>query len=259
MTVEGVGRTRAGGGVAFTPGAIWFDLDNTLYDHRRAVRAALGVLYERYGLGRSGYSLEDTLREFFRVNQRLWLKLATGETDVATLRAARFAELWKALGLRPPEDAAALGREYLDVYLQHNYPLPGADETLAVLASRFPLGLLTNGFTDVQRPKIRRLGWEKYFRWVAVAEELGVFKPDVGVFRRVAELTGLCPSEILYVGDSPVEDIIPAAAAGLRTCWVRREGPEVGQWTPAARADLEVGDVRDVAVLFSVSGPSGGR
>ncbi len=229
--------------------AVFFDLDNTLYDHRRAAREALAEVYRRYRVADAGTTVDEFARLFFDVNQRMWLKLATGEIDVRTLRAQRFAELFERLGAPPPADAAALGREYLDVYLGRSYPLPGAEETLAALRPLLPLGLLTNGFVDIQRPKVERLGWDKYFAWVVVAEEVGVFKPDVAIYERMCEAAALWPGEILYVGDSPVEDVIAARKAGLRTVWVRRDGPEVARWAAEAEADYEVADVRDVVPL----------
>ena len=226
--------------------AVFFDLDNTLYDHRRAAREALADMYERYDVSRAGAGVDEFTRLFFDVNQRMWLKLATGEIDVRTLRAQRFAELFSRLEMQLPADAAALGREYLDVYLGRSYPLPGAEETLTALQPLVPLGLLTNGFTDIQRPKIERLGWHKYFAWIVVAEEVSAFKPDIAIFERVCEAAASPPEAILYVGDSPVEDVIAACKAGLRTVWVRRDGPEVARWAAEAEADYEVADVRDV-------------
>jgi HAD superfamily hydrolase (TIGR01549 family) len=232
-----------------TLGAVFFDLDNTLYDHRRAAREALAELYRRYDVARAGVDVDDFIRLFFDVNQRMWLELAAGEIDARTLRARRFAELFARLGTVPPAEAAALGREYLDVYLGRSYPLPGAEETLAGLRGLLPLGLLTNGFADIQRPKIERLEWGKYFAWVVVAEELGVFKPDAAIYERMCETAGLPPEDILYVGDSPVEDVMAARRVGIRTAWVRRDGPEVARWAAEARADYEVADVRDVEPL----------
>lgn len=231
------------------PRAVFFDLDNTLYDHRRAAREALSELYRRYGVADTGTPVDEFVRLYFDVNQRMWLKLATGEIDVKTLRARRFAELFALAGAAPPADAAAVGRDYFDVYLSYSYALPGAEETLAALRLLLPLGLLTNGFTDIQRPKIARLGWEKYFTWVAVAEELGVFKPDVAIYEKMCEMAALPARSIIYVGDSPVEDVIAARKLGLRTVWVRREGPEVARWAADAKADYEVADVRDVVPL----------
>lgn len=229
--------------------AVFFDLDNTLYDHRRAAREALAEIYLRYDVSRAGADVDEFIRLFFDVNQRMWLKLATGEIDVRTLRAQRFAELFGYLGVPPPAEAAALGREYLEIYLGRSYPLPGAEEVLAALQPLLPLGLLTNGFSDIQRPKIERLGWDNYFAWVVVAEEVGAFKPDVAIYRRVCEAAASPPEAILYVGDSPVEDVIAARKAGLRTVWVRRDGPEVARWAAEAEADYEVADVGDVVPL----------
>ncbi|UCH78163.1 MAG: HAD-IA family hydrolase [Candidatus Coatesbacteria bacterium] len=231
------------------PRALFFDLDNTLYDHRRAAREALAEVYRRYDVGATGTAVDEFARLFFEINQRLWLGLAGGEIDVTTLRDQRFAELFARVGVAAPFEAPVVGREYLAVYLERSYPLPGAEEVLAALAPLLPLGLLTNGFTDIQRPKIARLGWDPYFTWVAVAEELGVFKPDAAIYAQICRMAEASPAEIIYVGDSPVEDVMAARQVGLRTVWVRREGPEVARWAAEAQADYEVADVRDVAPL----------
>ncbi|MFG1748896.1 HAD family hydrolase [Streptosporangium sandarakinum] len=64
---------------------------------------------------------------------------------------------------------------------------------------------------------------------VATSEEWGVAKPDPAFFRRVVELSGAAPEETVYVGDHPANDIIPAKAAGLLTCMIRR-GPWGNLW-----------------------------
>ena len=59
---------------------------------------------------------------------------------------------------------------------------------------------------------------------VAMSDELGVAKPDAAFFRRCCELLGAPPGEVAYVGDRVDNDVLPAAAAGLRAVWLRR-GP----------------------------------
>ncbi|MFP4311052.1 MAG: HAD family hydrolase, partial [Nitriliruptoraceae bacterium] len=57
------------------------------------------------------------------------------------------------------------------------------------------------------------------------SEGLGVSKPDDAFFTRLVELTGVTAAhQLLYVGDRVDNDVLPAAAAGLRTCWLKR-GP----------------------------------
>lgn len=60
---------------------------------------------------------------------------------------------------------------------------------------------------------------------IATSDDLGAEKPSHAFFVKVAELVGdNAPSDVLYVGDRIDNDVLPAAAAGMRTCWLRR-GP----------------------------------
>jgi FMN phosphatase YigB (HAD superfamily) len=54
---------------------------------------------------------------------------------------------------------------------------------------------------------------------------MGVSKPDPGFFVAALELLGgPVPSDVAYVGDRIDNDVLPAAAAGMRAIWLRR-GP----------------------------------
>lgn len=60
---------------------------------------------------------------------------------------------------------------------------------------------------------------------MAMSESLGVAKPDPAFFARTLELMGSPPpAEVAYVGDRVDNDVLPAAAAGMRAIWIRR-GP----------------------------------
>jgi FMN phosphatase YigB (HAD superfamily) len=60
---------------------------------------------------------------------------------------------------------------------------------------------------------------------MAMSDELGVAKPDAAFFARVLQLTGGAePGHVAYAGDRIDNDVVPAAAAGMRAIWVRR-GP----------------------------------
>ena len=225
------------------PKAIFFDLDNTLLDHRRAAREALSIIHEKYGLKRYGVRPDEFVEGYFRVNGEMWLGLAAGETTVERLRTERFDRLLEELGTPGAVAGDVVGPEYLRVYEKRVYPFGGAEETLAALAGVFPLGLATNGFADTQRKKLAATGWEKYFDWAVIAGEVGVFKPDLAFFRLLAEEANAEPGEVIFVGDSPAEDVVPARGAGLITVWVRTPGA----WDPGAHYTVnEIGDVLSV-------------
>lgn len=60
---------------------------------------------------------------------------------------------------------------------------------------------------------------------IATSDDIGEEKPDPAFFDGVMELAGTDdPAAILYVGDRIDNDVGPAAAHGMRTCWLRR-GP----------------------------------
>ncbi|MFG2821694.1 HAD family hydrolase [Kitasatospora sp. NPDC048365] len=70
---------------------------------------------------------------------------------------------------------------------------------------------------------------------IGTSDDWGASKPDPEFFRRVSAVTPTLAEEILYVGDRLDNDILPAAAAGMRTALIRR-GPWgwIQQHDPAA-------------------------
>lgn len=76
---------------------------------------------------------------------------------------------------------------------------------------------------------------------MAMSEALGVAKPDPAFYAAALRLMGdPDPARVAYVGDRVDNDVLPAAAAGLRPVWLRR-GPWglLGEDTTGAAA-LEV-------------------
>jgi HAD superfamily hydrolase (TIGR01549 family) len=59
---------------------------------------------------------------------------------------------------------------------------------------------------------------------IRTSDEWGIAKPEPRFFAKVAELAGLPPSDIAYVGDRLDNDVLPAADAGMRPVLIRR-GP----------------------------------
>ena len=84
-----------------------------------------------------------------------------------------------------------------------------------------PVGVVTNGPTEGQWDKLRRTGVADLVDAAVVSQEFGVNKPDPSIFRRALDLIGAQPSETVFVGDNPVNDIGGARAVGMRTAWIR--------------------------------------
>ncbi|WP_326691599.1 HAD family hydrolase [Streptomyces sp. NBC_01795] len=86
---------------------------------------------------------------------------------------------------------------------------------------------------------------------VSTSAEWGIAKPDLGFFERVLQTTGTDPSATLYVGDHPANDIVPARAAGLRACLIRR-GPWGHLWSddPNVTPDWKIDGILELRDLL---------
>jgi 2-haloacid dehalogenase len=127
---------------------------------------------------------------------------------------------WAAQRLQIPLDAAQAGA------LVEAWPrmtvFEDAGGALSALASAgWRLAVLTNCDDDLfatTRPK-----FPVPIDIVVTAEQVRSYKPDLGHFRKFAELTGAAPVNWIHVANSWVHDILPAARMGLRSVWVDRD------------------------------------
>jgi HAD superfamily hydrolase (TIGR01662 family) len=89
---------------------------------------------------------------------------------------------------------------------------------------------------------------------IATSGQWDVAKPAPGFFERLISWAPGDPDEILYVGDHPDNDIVPAKTAGLRTAHLRR-GPWGYLWadTPIVKhnADWRIGSLPELAALLN--------
>lgn len=78
---------------------------------------------------------------------------------------------------------------------------------------------------------------------IATSDELGAEKPDDEFYDAVMSLLpdDTPRDRVLYVGDRIDNDVLPAAAAGMRTCWLRR-----GPW--GALQDLPMEEDADIVL-----------
>ncbi|MEG2954344.1 MAG: pyrimidine 5'-nucleotidase, partial [Hafnia sp.] len=106
--------------------------------------------------------------------------------------------------------------------------LPGARELINALSGKANLGIITNGFTQLQTIRLERTGMKDAFSTLVISEQVGIAKPDVGIFEYAFSLMNNPPKErILMVGDNPHSDILGGINAGIDTCWVNSAGSDL--------------------------------
>jgi YjjG family noncanonical pyrimidine nucleotidase len=190
------------------------DADGTLLDFHRAERHALDEIQRDLGIEDT-----DAFRETYHaVNAALWRAFEEGHLTAQQVREQRFREFLAKLQIE--EDSDAISDAFLDVVVRETTFIDGASAVLEELNRYVRTVLLTNGFADVQRRRIARLGLEHAFDEILISEEVGVAKPDPAIFEIALERMGKPARDaVLMVGDSLTSDIAGGARMGIDTCW----------------------------------------
>lgn len=208
------------------PAFVFFDLDDTLLDHKHAERAALADLHLSLAEHVGHHALAALHDAYHAANAPLWADLAAARItadDLKRLRSERFLAALGVTGL----GAEAFSDAYLDRYAAHWSWAAGAREAFHRAADRGPVGVLTNGFRAQQHAKLARFPEiEARAAAVVVSDEVGVMKPHRALFDHALALaeaaTGqrLAPGDVLLVGDSLASDVEGARGAGWQAVWI---------------------------------------
>ena len=133
-------------------------------------------------------------------------------------------QAWEAVATRFGASDPALAEEAamrFEAAQMAGHPIiDGMGDVLDSVRARYPVGLLTNGSSDLQRLKLDQAGLTDAFDTVAVSGEAGVGKPDPAVFTLVLEALGAGPEGSVMVGDSWERDVEGALATGMTAVWI---------------------------------------
>ena len=194
---------------------VLFDADDTLF-HFDALQG-LQRTFARHGLafGHAEYAA------FQAVNRPLWVDYQHGRLSATELKRRRFHDWAARIGLHPDE----LNRDFLASMVEACPPLDGVTALLDALHGRARLGIVTNGFVDLQEARLRHTGLRERFEVLVISEHVGVAKPHPDIFRHaLREMGGPAPARVLMVGDNPHSDIAGGHAMGFDTCWYNPGG-----------------------------------
>ena len=91
------------------------------------------------------------------------------------------------------------------------------------IAPHYRLALLSN-FDDARcgREVLLDTGVAELFEAVIISAEVGLRKPNPQIFRRMLAMLDLAPHEVLFVGDTPRDDVLGASQVGIPTAWISR-------------------------------------
>ena len=177
---------------------------------------------------------------------RAWSALyfeATQQTPFRTLRAIEetiLPRLLDSLGVR------ASAAPYVDLFFEVTTRAEPYPEAMAVLdaLAHLPTAVVSNA--DHEHVASWTVTWP--VRFVLVSESIEAYKPHPRLFQTAAARLGVAPHEVLHVGDSDVDDVRGAKAAGLQVAWINRDGRARRPDVPAP--DFELADLTGLLPLL---------
>lgn len=214
------------------PRLVLFDLDDTLCDHHGSLRIRLRHSFEPF--------FSDPV-QLERAVERA--------AEVSWEGTDHFAAVLTEYGHNDDSFASQAAERYLSDRYRGLALFPDAVQAIETVKRVAAVGIITNGPTGIQQPKLDLLAIEPHFAFVLISESVGFWKPDPRIFELALEQAGVGPHDAIYVGDSVIADVPGAHAAGLRAVWINRRGID---WTGERPPDVEVRDLYELLAALGL-------
>lgn len=194
------------------------DLDDTLFDHQHATRAALARL-QLTDSRLQQWALEDLKARHHILLEQFHQEVLAGRLTIDEAREQRFQTLVGG------GDAAGLAQAYREAYTTDWREVAGAAALLrAVRGLGWAVVIVTNNIVSEQRLKLARIGLAELVDHLVTSEEVGVSKPHAGIFHHALNTVAAGPADAVMLGDAWPADVEGARAVGIRPVWLNRHG-----------------------------------
>lgn len=189
--------------------AVFFDLDNTLYDSRQYFRGVFreisGYLWQKYGIPR---------KKIYRELSDLWQKKTSAYPYL-------FNDLLDVLDINGRESV----KNIVGIFNNYkgNLNLYAGNITILKKLKKldYKLGIITDGDVERQKRKIWLLGIKNFFDIIIYTKEIEP-KPSKKPFSAAVKKIKIIPQNIFYIADNPLIDFEGAKKVGMKTIRILR-------------------------------------
>jgi HAD superfamily hydrolase (TIGR01549 family) len=226
--------------------AVLFDLDDTLFDHRRSSADALRAVQNFHECFRQ-VPFAEFEKQHSRLLEEMHLSVVSGRLDMDDARRERFRRLFYSFGQTPGDETCASAASlYRTEYLAARRAMEGAEALLRAIRKHAPVGIVSNNMLQEQKEKLEFCRLAAYVDVLVVSEQAGVSKPEPEIFQIALDTLRVRAEDAVMVGDSWDADIVGARRSGMRAVWFNpqhvpcpepdRAVPELHAFVPTAAA-----------------------
>jgi putative hydrolase of the HAD superfamily len=199
-------------------------VDDTLYDFSAGILAGLTAITGLYeSLARP--TPEELFASYKRILYEIHPLVFKGVFTLKESRRERLRRLFGELGEEiSPQALAEVESAFNQAYDTVFLPVAGAHALLEQLTGKVAIGVLSNNVRDGVEKLLRRLDLDRFVDACFTADMVGVTKPDPAMFRQALDHFEVDAVEAVMIGDSWANDVLGAAALGIRPVWFNRSG-----------------------------------
>lgn len=145
-------------------------------------------------------------------------------SDLMLIKAQIQLEFLAENGHFPPAQIEAKAQEIAQYCLEvaKNNTLKNLP-VLKQLSEKYPMVIVSNFYGNL-KTVLNQFGLISFFKDVIDSAEVKIRKPDTGIFELAIKKLGYKPEEILVIGDSLKNDILPAQKLGCQTLLIGNPG-----------------------------------
>ena len=202
---------------------VFFDLDDTLIDNKKAQDLAVKYVYNYYNFSEC-VSLDDFLETWNYLSEYYFKAYTKKEITFKEQRIKRIEELFSKYNIKMDLEPEEIFSMYLKLYEDNWCLYDDVLDTLNKLTNQgYKLGIISNGNLKQQLEKLEKTNILKYMIDVISSSEYEFSKPDPRIFEEVCKKNNISYEDMCYIGNDYEKDIIPCLTLGIKAIWLNRD------------------------------------
>jgi len=201
------------------------------YEFRSSAPPLMHILAEYFG---ERYNLESWIDAHHVVYSEIVAEKNRDEIEITCLE--RFARTLRQLGVDEgliPEVAERLRTDHMARVRRVTGASPERVDAVRRLSRVYRMGVLSNFDDHLTGVEIvTDTGVAHLFETVMISAKYGLRKPHPELFKQLLDGLALEPHEVLFVGDTPREDVLGAKRAGIPVAWIDKNHQPLPEGIP---------------------------
>ena len=203
---------------------IFFDLDITLIDIKKAQNSAVEELYNVYNFS-SKVDVSTFVKKWDELTEYHYAFYTRKEISYDEQRNRRVIDLFKAFDMPLEETPGDVYNVYLK-YFEDNWCL--FDDVYDVIKKlhemNYKLGVISNGDLAQQSEKLVKTGIRDFFDIVTTSSEYEYSKPNPKLYESIIERFNINKEDMIMLGDEVKKDVLPCLSIGIEAIWLNIKG-----------------------------------